>query len=204
VPPGVVAAVGNGLGDAEGGVEVSQENTIKDSVKSRKVAILAADGVSYSELMPMKEALTAEGAHAEVVSKNGGTLKSADGEEVPVDKIYVTTGSIMYDAVFVPGGRQSATTLSTQGDALHFVNEAFKHGKAIAATGEGITLLQAAQLNGVAIDEGDAPRRGDCTVDQGVVSARSSSATEAVTRQFIRALAQHRHWGRQSKDQVPA
>ncbi|GAB6180922.1 hypothetical protein JCM14036_22410 [Desulfotomaculum defluvii] len=36
-----------------------------------------------------------------------------------------------------------------QGDAIHFVNEAFKHAKAIGATNEGVDLLTASQIQGV-------------------------------------------------------
>jgi catalase len=36
--------------------------------------------------------------------------------------------------------------LKTQGDAIHFIDEAFKHCKAIAATSEGVKLLAASEF----------------------------------------------------------
>ena len=53
--------------------------------------------------------------------------------QLEVGESYITNGLIMYDAVYIPGGRQSANSLMTQGEALYFVNEAFKHVKAIGA-----------------------------------------------------------------------
>ena len=49
----------------------------------------------------------------------------------------------MYDAVYVPGGKESVTMLLGEYEARHFVREAYNHGKAIAASGEGGELLQA-------------------------------------------------------------
>jgi catalase len=133
-----------------------------------------------------------------VVSKFGGKVLSADGQETPVDKMFVTTASVMYDAVYVPGGKQSVDTLKQQGDAIHFINEAFRHCKAIAASSEGVELFQHASLEGVRLAAG-----GDQVLnDRGVVTI--GKASQAFTQQFIDAIAQHRHWERAQKEQVPA
>ena len=50
--------------------------------------------------------------------------------------------SVMFDAVLVPGGAQRAEALSRNGDAVHFVLEAYKHCKAICTVGEGVELLR--------------------------------------------------------------
>jgi catalase len=47
---------------------------------------------------------------------------------------------VVYDAVVVPGG-DSAAVLAKSGSAIHFVNEAYRHGKPIAAIAEGKLLL---------------------------------------------------------------
>jgi catalase len=177
---------------------VSMENTIKNTIQSRKVAVLVAPGYNYNELMDVKKALKNAGATAEVVSKFGGKVLSADGQETPVDKMFVTTASVMYDAIYVPGGKQSVDTLKQQGDAIHFINEAFRHCKAIAASSEGVELFQHASLEGVRLAAG-----GDQVLnDRGVVTI--GKASQAFTQQFIDAIAQHRHWERAQKEQVPA
>jgi hypothetical protein len=56
---------------------------IKDTAKTRKVAILAADGVDAAAIDAMKKALAAAGALAKVVAPRGGTLSGTRGVKVP-------------------------------------------------------------------------------------------------------------------------
>lgn len=175
---------------------LSQAHTTK-TAKGRKVAILAADGVDASQIMAIKKALKSVGAMAEVVSKFKGMIKSAEGQEIEVDKTFLTSASVMFDAVYVPGGAKSVEALKTNGEAVHFINEAFKHCKPIAATGEGVDLLKASDIKGVKLSD------SSLKDDHGVVTNRSADAGE-MAKSFINAIAQHRHWNRTSKDQVPA
>ena len=92
--------------------------------------------------------------------------------------------------------------------ALLFVKEAYLHCKTIAATDAGIELLSAAQLGsdktakshaeGVQHDEHKllAP-------DEGIIMDRGAPISQ-VAATFIKAIAQHRHWDREAKSQVPA
>lgn len=181
---------------------VSMEHTVKDTIVTRRVAILAADGYDHGQLTKVRQALENAGAQTAVVSKFLGTLESKEGEAIKVDKSYVTTASIMYDALYIPGGSGSVATLKQQGDALHFVNETFKHCKAIGATGEGIMLLEAADLPGVDVT-GLAGEQLLMT-ENGVVTSRNSVESETFAAAFVNAIAQHRHWMRETKEQVPA
>ncbi len=194
--------------------EVGVEHQSKKTAKTLKVAILAAEGYDHAALEQVRTALQNEGAHVKIVSKFLGNLQG-EGGEVEVDKIYVTTASVEYDAVFVPGGRH-VETLKTHGDALHFVNEAFKHCKPVGATGEGVELLEAARLEGVRLANGD----DGVVAEHGVVTLRNGNGGSVTDRvksavglgddlnsfaeQFIEALAEHRHWGRTQKELVPA
>ena len=54
-----------------------------------------------------------------------GTLTGADGGQLAVDRSLLTVASVMYDAVFVPGGQAAVDALWGQGDARHFVAEAY-------------------------------------------------------------------------------
>src|SRR5688572_13598208 len=161
---------------------LSMANTPKDSVKTRKVAVLAADGVDDTGLNGMKKALTAAGAQAKIVAPRLGSLKTAKGGTVKIDFSLLTAGSVLFDAVYVPGGKSSVEALKADARAIHFVDEAFKHCKTIGATAEGAELLRASRA-GVA--------------DEGVIVNKEAQA-------FIKALARHRHWSRQRKDDVPA
>jgi catalase len=172
-----------------------------DSIATRKIAILAADGVDTGALAAVKAALEKAGATAHVLGPHLGSLKGASGSSPPngsgarngapgavtVDHTLVTMPSVAYDAVFVPGGQASVETLMTDGDAVHFVSEAFKHAKAIAATGDGAALLGKAGVTDGA---------------SGVVIG--DTANRALITGFISAIAQHRAWDRAGLMAVPA
>ena len=52
-----------------------------DSIATRQIAILAADGFSMSDYSPIKEALEKEGAMLKIVAPHGGTIKCDKGKE---------------------------------------------------------------------------------------------------------------------------
>ncbi len=191
---------------ASGGLQrtkgLSMTETPKNKIKGRKVAILAADGVAAEQVTALKQAIMAQHAKAEVVGTHLGSLTGADGSSVPVDKTFANSSSVMYDAVFVPGGEQSITTLLKNGDAHNFVDEAYKHAKTIAATGEGVKLLaasQTGQLLGLKAD----PAQPKSQAAVGVITGSAADAA-TVAHDFIAAIAQHRHWGRALAEQVSA
>ncbi len=188
---------------------LSMSATVKDTIKTRKVAILAADGVDSAALERMKKALLAEGAQVKVVAPRLGVLRgAAKGGEISIDFSFLTAGSVLFDAVYIPGGEQSIEVLKGDAKALMFVKEAYLHCKAIAATDAGIDLLLAAHpaqdktalshMKGTQPDE-----RTLLRVDEGIIASRSDK-NGRVAAQFIHAIAQHRHWVREMKDQIPA
>ncbi len=123
-------------------------------------------------------------------------FKSADGEEVEADESYLTAASVLFDAFFVPGGAASVEALKGQGDALHFIQEGFRHAKPIGATGEGVDFLHESRLPGIDLSD------SEMTSDKGVVTARNGM--DGFADAFTKAIAQHRHFDREKKDQVPA
>jgi catalase len=169
----------------------------KDSIRTRQVAILVADGYRHAELSRLAAALAKAGARSRIVAKSLGPVKSAEGKSTPVDHTFLTTGSIMFDAVYVPGGSSSVAALKTLGNAVEFVEEAYLHGKAIAASGDGVELLAEANLGGVRLADAST---GGVVAEQGVVASRESGVV-ALGQEFIAAIAAHRHFARERKDQ---
>ena len=164
---------------------LSMANTVKDTIKSRQIAFLAADGVNGEALNAMKKSLEAEGAMVKIVAPHNGTIKTAKGQAIKVDKTFMHTASVLFDAVFVPGGQASVAALKEEMDAIHFVNEAFKHCKAIAAVGEGVDFIGATFA-------------GQAKNDKAVLLGNN------VAQDFIQAIAQHRNWEREAKTKIPA
>ena len=180
---------------------VSMERDKIETVKSRKVAVLIEHGFDYNELMQVKQALTDAGAVVKIVSKLKGMKKASNGEMVETDKSHVTTGSIMYDAVYIPDGKDSIEAMLKEGDALHFINEAFKHHKTIATSGNGIMLLQKTSIGGFVYAD---PTSRDVKEHKGVITAGNDADAEEFTNKFIDAIKKHRHWNREEKMMVPA
>lgn len=168
----------------------------KGGIKTQKVAILAADGVDDASLNEMVSALAAQGAAAKVVAPRLGFLKTGKGARVKIDFSLLTASSVLFDGVYVPDGAPSAAALKAEPDAVHFVNEAFKHCKSIAAVGEGVGLIAD---SAIAVEGADAKVRAE----EGVVLEAGGRTAKAAT-EFIKALHKGRHWSREAVPTVPA
>lgn len=179
---------------------LSQANLKGTSINGRKIAILIDEGFDYKAVKQLQEMLTKNGAMSEIVSKFHGNIKADNGDNIQTDKSHVTTGSIMYDAVFIPGGK-SVETMSKQGDVLHFINEAYKHCKPIGFAGEALQLLLKSSVGLAEIDFVG----GDVYDVMGVVVARENKQLDTFLDKFKTAILQHRHWERAvNKEMVPA
>src|SRR5690554_4662458 len=180
---------------------LSMEINKVETAKSRKVAVLIEDGFAYDEVMRLKQALTAAGAEAEIVSMVLGKRKSETGKELEVDKSHVTAASVMYDAIYIPEGKASIQAMLGEGDVLHFIKEAYKHCKPIATSGNGLQLFEKAFVLGVDFAERDSKK---IVSQKGVVTAGLKAKADDFLEQFIEAVKKHRHWDRQEKIMVPA
>lgn len=176
---------------------LSLDNNPKDSLKSRKIAALAADGVEQADIQRVQQELAKQGAHVEVIAGHLGAIKGTNNTAIPVDKSVSTVGSIFYDAVLIPGGKASVEALLQRGDTLHFVAEAFTHGKVLAAIGDGSRLLQAAHIPNL-------PTSGNLANSDGVLIATNGADMQAFLQQLSVAMMRHRFWMRPQMEQVPA
>lgn len=195
VPPPSLERANHGRSSAALSIEKSTRRT----VKGRRVAVLTADGASVKDITALKEILKAEGVDCQIVSMCGGEIRG-EGGSLAVDKMFVTTASVLFDAVYVPGGDNSGRALAESGYAKHFINEAFLHCKPVAATDDGVDLLRECSLPEVRLASDS---RDGVVLDKGVVTAVSGSMTD-LAAQFLEAIRQHRHWNRDRKSMVPA
>lgn len=179
---------------------LSQENLKGSSIKGRKVAILIDEGFDYEAVVAVKDMLMQNNAKPQLISQFHGKIKSATGEELETDESHITTASVLYDAVFVPGGQKHADALKKQGDAIHFISEAYKHCKAVAATGEGIGLFEKA-----GIEWADFAGGNEVVEHLGVVTTRDHGRLAEFAEAFKSAIMAHRHWAREEhKVMMPA
>ena len=172
---------------------LSQENT-KKTAMTRKVAILAEDGFCYNELTQVMSALKGAGVCSEIVSSHMGMITGDNGNQLEPQKDFTTTDAVMYDALYIPGGCRSVDALSKTMDAKHFINETFHHAKTIAATGEGVNLLQGSEVNCIPmVTQGTV---GQMATNMGVLTMGKAPDMNAFNQEFIKLIAMHRHWAR--------
>jgi catalase len=164
------------------------------SVATRMIAVLAADGVDAEPLNQVLSALRDQGAVCEVLAPHGGELSTTAGDTLAVDRSIVTMSSVLYDAVLVAPGEQSADTLAHHGEALHYVSEAYRHAKPIGALGAGVALVERAPTQGAI----DLPTGDVVSSEHGVVMSVSdtSRSCEEFCDAFAAAVREHRHFSR--------
>jgi catalase len=176
---------------------LSMANTVRNTIRTRKIAILAADGVDEESLQMVRKALMAQGAVAEVIAPKLGFIISENDTQIPVKQSFLTAASVLYDAVYVPGGTNSVATLESEANAIHFLNEAFKHCKAIAFDEGARQVLEATYFaKKISSDTSD-----DTILKEGVII---NANTGKLSKQFIKAIALHRFWEREKPRKVPA
>jgi catalase len=133
----------------------------------------------------------------DIIAPKLGTVKTENNNEIAVDKSFLTAASVLYDAVYVPGGINSSASLADEADAVHFLNEAFKHCKAIAADSDALQVLEATYFS-KKLPEDNA---NDTVMMEGIIIGADAGI---LSQQFINAIAQHRFWEREKPRKVPA
>ena len=176
---------------------LSMANTIKDSIETRKIAILAADGVDGKSLSKVKDTLVAQGAVVHIIAPKLGEITAAEDQKIQVDESFLTAASVLYDAVYVPGGTNSAASLEAEANAVHFLNEAFKHCKAIAADAGAIQVLEA----GYFFKKLPAEYSKETVLREGVIV---SDDVDSLADLFTQMIAMHRFWEREVPRKIPA
>ncbi|QEC45229.1 catalase [Pseudobacter ginsenosidimutans] len=176
---------------------LSMANTLKDSIKGRKIAILVADGVDNASVESMLSALSNEGAVGELIAPRFGLVESSGDAQLVADKSLLTTASVFYDAVFVPGGANSVAFLEADADAVHFLDEAYRHCKVIAADPDAMQVLRATRFGRKFPEVVTA----DTPVEAGIIV---NSNRPQLEQEFITAVSQHRVWEREDERKVPA
>jgi catalase len=167
---------------------LSMANTIKTSIRTRKIAFLLADGFDGPSTEEMKAALEAQGGIVHMIAPRQGLIVPEKGQEITASRSFLTDASVFYDAVYVAGGTNAVATLEGEPDAIHFLNEAWKHCKSIAAHTDAAQLLQATYFY------------RKIEQDNGILIG----STEDIAEGFIMAIAQHRFWEREKPLKVPA
>ncbi|MEV6631367.1 type 1 glutamine amidotransferase domain-containing protein [Actinoplanes sp. NPDC051470] len=123
------------------------------SIKGKRVAFLATDGVEEVEYTEPRKAVESAGGSAELLSIKSGEIQAVNHMDkagtYPVDKEVKNASPDEYDALVLPGGVANPDFLRADADAVRFVREFVTSGKPVAAICHGPwTLVEAGVVDG--------------------------------------------------------
>ncbi|MFT3747056.1 MAG: catalase [Agriterribacter sp.] len=195
--PGKVMPVENGAVPADGNpkdfnpVKVKQDiersealsmlNRNKGNIATRCIAVLIADGVNAKTVQQIKDQAAAKKAKIKLIATSLSAIKTSNGSTLHPDATLFNTASVLFDAVYIPGGEKAALTLRGEPDAIHFVNEQFRHCKAIGADSDAVAFLKETYCN----------KSAGITTDGNIT-------------RFLQNIGAHRFWEREYQGKVPA
>jgi len=155
-------------------------------IRTRKVAILAADAVHGGSIMAMVSALAAVGAVPVVIAPRLGRVVTADRKPLEASGTLENSAPVLFDALVLPDGVDGVTELARHDQTMDFIRDQYRHGKTILALGASKVLLVSAGVS-TALPSGEN--------DPGILLA---SAGKDVAAAFIAAVGKHRHTEREA------
>jgi catalase len=152
VDAGLCAAVAAGLGlpapagDPASGVTpsraLSQIPAGPGPVAGRIIGVVAGPGADLGGIGKLRRAVEAKGAVLRVMAPAGGILKKGRAQQT-VERTFLTTRSVEYDAVVVAGGIAELKDIKL----TVLLQEVFRHCKVIGAWGDGARVLANAGID---------------------------------------------------------
>jgi len=126
---------------------------VATSIRGKKIAFLATDGVEEVEYTEPRKAVENAGGTAELISIKNGEIQAVNHMDkagtYQVEKQVKDADVDAYDALVLPGGVANPDFLRTDPDAVRFVREFVATGKPVAAICHGPwTLVEAGVVDG--------------------------------------------------------
>jgi catalase len=157
------------------------------SIRTRRVAILVADGVDGASASTLHGQLCDAGAVALFVGIKLGPVNTAEGDSIEAELTMETAPAVLFDAMVVLDGSDAVETLATVGHAIEFLKDQYRHCKPILAFGGAQALLEGAGI-ALTLPSGEP--------DPGLLHFEelNQDAIDA----FVQAIAKHRHFARET------
>lgn len=170
---------------------LSMKNTVKDTIKSRIIGFIIEDGVQAQDVNTLKSKLEQKGAVVQIIAGSLAAVKADDGTSFEPKHSLTSTASVCFDALYIGSGKQSAENLMNEENkpgTLLFINEAYKHCKAIYFGKGTDDIYNASNVK--------QKKHEDPAV---IISDQNDSDAS-----FIKAVAQHRVWELEKARNNPA
>jgi protease I len=181
----------------------------QQSLKGKRVAIVAADMVERVELIEPRKALQDAGAETELISLKPGEIRTFNhfdpAESERVDKAVEEADASEYDALLIPGGVGNPDQLRGDENMVAFVRDFFEQGKPVAAICHAPwVLIDAGVVRGRTMTSwptvGTDLRNAGATwvdkevvVDGGLVTSRKPDDIPAFNEKMIEEFAEGQH-----------
>jgi protease I len=181
------------------------------SIKGKRVAFLATDGVEEVEYTEPRRAVEAAGGVAELVSIKSGSIQAMNhldkSQTHPVDKRVSDADVEQYDALVLPGGVANPDFLRADADAVRFVRDFVTAGKPVAAICHGPwTLIEAGVVDGRTLTSWPSLRTDltnagatwvdeEVHVDNGLITSRKPDDLKAFCAATLDEIAEGNHFG---------
>ncbi|ADU37209.1 catalase [Variovorax boronicumulans] len=157
-------------------------------IRTRKIAILVADGAEGTSIGKLVTALVQAGAVPRLVGPRLGTYLGMGGEKIEADASMENSPGFLFDALVLPDGLAAVEALVSDGHSMEFVKDQYRHCKTILALGASQALLAEAGIP-MSLPDG--------SHDPGLILADAAHADDAAI-DFIAAVGMHRHLARDS------
>jgi len=152
-------------------------------VRTRKIAILVANGVEGTSVQALQTALVDAGAVPLLVAPRLGKVTAADGTVLEAQASMENTPPVLFDAMVLPDGEDAVALLARIGYTDEFIKNQYRHCKTILVLGASSKLTEKMGIN---------PTLPTGETDPGLLFA-DASGIDAAAQQFIDAVSQHRH-----------
>jgi protease I len=183
-----------------------------DKLQGKRIAFLVApEGTEQVELTQPWEAVSGEGATAELVSTEGGEIQAFNhldkGDTFKVDRTVEDVTAADYDGLVLPGGVANPDFLRTDDNAVAFVRSFFEQAKPVGVICHGPwTLVEADVLRNRKITSWPSLRTDiknaggkwvdqEVVVDEGLVSSRKPDDLPAFCAKIVEEFCEGTHEG---------
>jgi len=170
---------------------LSMAGTIKNTIKTRKIGFIMADGVEAKSAKGLKARLEKEGAVVEIIASSMAPVIANDKSTFIPHHSLTSTASVCFDALYICAGKKSAEVLMNMENkpgTLLFINEAYKHCKAVAFGKETSVIFDASNISSKKHKDPAVIKEGENDFDN----------------KFITAIANHRVWELEEERNNPA
>jgi catalase len=150
-------------------------------IRTRKVAILVANGAEGTSIAAIQKALLDAGAVGRLVGPRIGAFTTANGETLEADCSMENEPGFLFDALVLPDGQAAVDALASDGHTMEFIKDQYRHCKTLLVLGASSALLAQAGIE---------PTLPTGEADPGLIVAAAGAVP---ADDFIAALGKHRH-----------